>query len=278
MASGWIHRAVCGEFSWHSRARQLTWLLSAMGLLRRNGVIVKKWNVSDLSAALTAHGLGVADTRDIDHGHQISLANGTKVNCYSSGRALVQGPASEERELARTVVDGGHKPSIVAEVLPAGAVPAVVVKEPKVFVVYGHDTEARDQLELLLLRMNIKPVILGNMTPDGKTIIEALIASTDVPYAVILLTPDDEGYRVGASNEVKPRARQNVVLEMGMFLSKLGRERVAIMHKGNLELPSDINGLIYIPFKNSIQEAKNKLAASLQKAGFYIDIEHLQAG
>ena len=237
---------------------------------------MKKWNISDLPSALGAHGLGVGDIREIDHGHQISLANGTKINCYSSGKVVVQGPASDERDLAQTVIDGGHKAS-VAEPSVAGAAPAVVVREPKVFVVYGHDTQARDQLELLLLRMNIKPVILGNMTPDGKTIIEALIASTDVPYAVVLLTPDDEGHRVGAPDEIKPRARQNVVLEMGMFLSKLGRERVAIKHKGNLELPSDINGLIYIPFNNSIQEAKNKLAASLQKAGFYIDIEHLQA-
>ena len=238
---------------------------------------MKKWNISDLPSALSAHGLGISDIREIDHGHQISLASGTKLNCYSSGKVVVQGPASEERDLAQTVVDGGHKATHVTEPAAVGAVPTAVVREPKVFVVYGHDTQARDQLELLLLRMNIKPVILGNMTPDGKTIIEALIASTDVPYAVVLLTPDDEGHRVGAANELKPRARQNVVLEMGMFLSKLGRERVAILHKGNLELPSDINGLIYIPFNNSIQEAKNKLAASLQKAGFFIDIEHLQA-
>jgi len=239
---------------------------------------MKKWNITDLPAALSAHGLAVGDIREIQHGHQISLANGTKVNCFTSGKALVQGPHSEERDLAQVVVDGGHKPgAAVAEPQAAGVAPAVAVKEPKVFVVYGHDTQARDQLELLLLRMNIKPVILGNMTPDGKTIIEALIASTDVPYAVVLLTPDDEGHRKGTPDEKKPRARQNVVLEMGMFLSKLGRERVAILHKGNLELPSDINGLIYIQFNNSIQEAKNKLAASLQKAGFYIDIEHLQA-
>lgn len=239
---------------------------------------MKKWNISDLPAALSAHGLAVSDIREIQHGHQISLANGTKINCFSSGKAVVQGPQSDERDLAQVVIDGGHKAKpTIAEAPPFGVAPAVAVKEPKVFVVYGHDTQARDQLELLLLRMNIKPVILGNMTPDGKTIIEALIASTDVPYAVVLLTPDDEGYRVNAPDERKPRARQNVVLEMGMFLSKLGRERVAILHKGNLELPSDINGLIYIPFNNSIQEAKNKLAASLQKAGFYIDIEHLQA-
>ena len=62
-----------------------------------------------------------------------------------------------------------------------------------------------------------------------------------------------------------------------MFLAKLGREKVAILHKGSLELPSDINGLIYISFIDSVQQAKNKLAASLQKAGFYIDIEHLSA-
>ncbi|NIJ93292.1 putative nucleotide-binding protein [Xanthomonas campestris] len=237
---------------------------------------MKKWTVTDLGAALTAHGLAVSDTREIQHGHQISLANGTKISCFSSGKALVQGAHTDERDLAQVVVDGGRK-NAIAEPLAAGAAPAVSVKEPKVFVVYGHDTQARDQLELLLLRMNIKPVILGNMTPDGKTIIEALIASTDVPYAVVLLTPDDEGHRIGAGAEIRPRARQNVVLEMGMFLSKLGRERVAVLHKGNLELPSDINGLIYISFTNSIQEAKNKLAASLQKAGFYIDIEHLQA-
>jgi predicted nucleotide-binding protein len=62
-----------------------------------------------------------------------------------------------------------------------------------------------------------------------------------------------------------------------MFLAALGRERVAILHKGNLELPLDINGLMYIPFQNSVQECKNKLAASLQKAGFFIDINALSA-
>jgi predicted nucleotide-binding protein len=61
------------------------------------------------------------------------------------------------------------------------------------------------------------------------------------------------------------------------FLSALGRDKVAILHKGDLESPSDIKGLIYIPFQNSVQEAKNKLAASLQKAGFYIDINSLSA-
>ena len=53
----------------------------------------------------------------------------------------------------------------------------------------------------------------------------------------MLLTPDDEGHRMGHPGEKKPRARQNVVLELGMFLSTLGRKHVAILHKGDVELP-----------------------------------------
>lgn len=239
---------------------------------------MKKWKFEELTAAISTHGLSIAEEKDIQHGKQLVLAEGTKANWYGSGKVVVQGKDSEEKNLLNSVVNGGASATTTTSpqstTTATGASP---IKEPKVFVVYGHDTAARDQLELLLLRMNIRPVILSNMAPDGKTIIEALIANTDVPYAVVLLTPDDEGNIAGQDDEKKPRARQNVVLEMGMFLAKLGREKVTILHKGSLELPSDINGLIYIPFKDSVQETKNKLAASLQKAGFYIDIEHLSA-
>ena len=239
---------------------------------------VKKWNIEDLTAAINTHGLSIAETKDIQHGKQLSLSGGTKANWYSSGKVVVQGKDSYEKNLLNSIVNGGATiPLQSISSLPSSATSIASIKEPKVFVVYGHDTTARDQLELLLLRMNIKPVILSNMAPDGKTIIEALIANTDVPYAVVLLTPDDEGHIAGKEDDKKFRARQNVVLELGMFLAKLGREKVAILHKGSLELPSDINGLIYISFIDSVQQAKNKLAASLQKAGFYIDIEHLSA-
>src|SRR5207253_4763411 len=116
----------------------------------------------------------------------------------------------------------------------------------RVFIVYGHDVDAREQLELLLRRMKLEPVVLQNIPSAGQTIIEKLETCSDVTFACVLLTPDDEGHAIAKVNEKKPRARQNVVLEMGMFLAKLGRKRVAILHKGSIELPSDINGLLYI--------------------------------
>jgi predicted nucleotide-binding protein len=127
----------------------------------------------------------------------------------------------------------------------------------------------------MLRRMRLEPVILQNLPIAGDTIIEKLESNIDVRYACVLLTPDDEGYRAGNDSEKKLRARQNVILELGMFLVHLGRKRVAILHKGDLELPSDISGLIYIRFNSRVDEVKERLGAELQEAGFLINIKDL---
>ena len=79
---------------------------------------------------------------------------------------------------------------------------------------------------------------------------------------------DDQGHVAGKSEEIQYRARQNVILELGMVLARLGRPRVAILHKESVELPSDIAGLIYIPFKERVDEVKAKLFGELQAAGY----------
>ena len=131
---------------------------------------MKNWTSDGLIAAIGSHGLSVLDVKEIQHGQQITLAKGTKINWYTSGKTVIQGKDCEEKALLQTIVDGGTKPNAVMLDPNRGTEKVVgAIKEPKVFIVYGHDTQARDQLELMLLRMNIKPVILGNMTPDGKT-------------------------------------------------------------------------------------------------------------
>ena len=121
---------------------------------------------------------------------------------------------------------------------------------------YGHDNDAKTQLEVMLRRWKLDPLILDQLPSEGATIIEKLEKYTSkVGFAVVLATPDDEGHRVAHSDEKVYRARQNVVLELGMLLARLGRSRVAILLKdpGQMERPSDIQGLIYISFKQNLQ-------------------------
>src|SRR5467141_2728628 len=103
----------------------------------------------------------------------------------------------------------------------------------RVFVVYGHDDAARTEVEAMLRRWSIEPLILDQLPSEGMTLIEKLekYSSEDVSYAIVLATPDDEGHVRGKADEKRFRARQNVVLELGMMLAKLGRKNVAILIK-----------------------------------------------
>jgi predicted nucleotide-binding protein len=223
-----------------------------------------------MQALLEASNVGFS-AKEMPHGRQFRFQDGAIANVYNSGKIIWQGKTTETTE----------KVSALCGQAPAERPAFVAGKETtslannKVFIVYGHDVEAREQLELLLRRMKLEPVILQNLPIAGDTIIEKLEQNMDVRYACVLLTPDDEGHAVGQAKEKKLRARQNVVLELGMFLVRLGRKRVAILHKGNLELPSDINGLIYIKFNKRVDEVRERLGAELQEAGFPINIKDL---
>ena len=213
--------------------------------------------------------------REIQYGHQFTLTDGTKVCCYNSGSVVVQGRDTDIKREAESIF-GGKSAGSGRRSRSKDVIDSAPTLPKRVFIVYGHDRDARDQLELLLRRLKLEPVILQNLPGGGDTIIEKLEQLTDADFACVLLTPDDEGCKRGENSKLRPRARQNVVLELGMVLAYLGRPRVAILVKGNeIERPSDVDGLIYIPFSDSVDDAKNKLAANLQKAGFDIQIEDL---
>ena len=154
------------------------------------------------------------------------------------------------------------------------AAETIAPNEAKIFVVHGHDREARDQLELILMRLELQPYILQNSDGEGKTIVEALETNIyqRASFGVILLTPDDFGYaKSDGETEKKPRARQNVILEMGMVMAALGRKNMLILKKGALEMPSDTAGIIHVEFNDHVREIVPKLAERLQGAGFQID-------
>src|SRR5258708_12313729 len=110
----------------------------------------------------------------------------------------------------------------------------------------------------MLRRMGMTPIILANLAAAGDTIIEKLESYIGqhgkAAYGCVLVTPDDEGYKVGEFDKKKYRARQNVVLELGMVLARLGRKRVAILPKKTVDHPTNINPSISIPSTNTLQD------------------------
>jgi predicted nucleotide-binding protein len=162
------------------------------------------------------------------------------------------------------------------EARPTEAAPAA---SRRVFVVYGHDEAAKTQLEAMLRRWDLEPLIMDQLPSEGQTLIEKLekYTSSDVGFAVVLATPDDEAYARGKQDEKRYRARQNVVIELGLLLAKLGRPKVAILLKNQdeMERPSDIQGLIYLPFRDDVAEAKVPLAKEMEKQGIRIEVAKL---
>ncbi len=91
-------------------------------------------------------------------------------------------------------------------------------------------------------------------------------------FGIVLATPDDIGYlKADGPVEAKARARQNVIMEMGMLLSSLTRKRCAILVKGHVEMPSNMGGAITTPFNDHVRETVPKLVQRLQEAGFRLD-------
>jgi predicted nucleotide-binding protein len=140
-----------------------------------------------------------------------------------------------------------------------------------IFVVHGR---ARDQLyetvRVLERGTSLEVVILHEQANAGRTILEKFEDyAANASFAVVLLTGDDEG-GIRSSADMRPRGRQNVIFELGFFFGKLGRDRVVVLHEGDVEKPSDISGLAYI----SLDQAgawKQALARELEAANISVD-------
>jgi Predicted nucleotide-binding protein containing TIR-like domain len=138
----------------------------------------------------------------------------------------------------------------------------------KVFVVHGHDQAINGSVAEFLQGLGLEVIILQEQPNRGQTIVEKLEAHSGVGFAVVILTPDDVGAPAKEPDKAKKRARQNVILELGLFIGKLGRERVCPLYVGELELPSDMHGLLYVPYD---QEGKwrSGLRKELDAAGMH---------
>jgi predicted nucleotide-binding protein len=195
------------------------------------------------------------------------------------------GPRDDSRE-ARQYVGEGKKEAVqilgsaikwlrdeigdAAEPVPVAPTPARVssASSAKVFIVHGHDEAAKQAVARFIEHIGFEAVILSEQANQGRTIIEKIEAHSEVGFAVVLLTPDDVGGKTADS--LQPRARQNVLLELGYFICKLGRGRVCTLAKGGLEIPTDFAGVVWEPFDEA-GAWKSSLARELKAVGYTID-------
>ncbi len=156
---------------------------------------------------------------------------------------------------------------ISPEIIPVPSPELVpITNQEKVFIVHGHDHVARDTVEDFVDNWGLIPIVLDQQPNKGKTIIEKFEALADeASFAIVLFTPDDVGASVKDKANLKLRARQNVILELGYFLKAVGRQQICILHKGDIELPSDIHGLLYIPMDDA-GEWKEKVVKEMVEA------------
>ena len=145
-----------------------------------------------------------------------------------------------------------------------------VTATKQVFVVHGRDEGTLNTVVNFLTRLQVETIVLQEQPNEGRTIIEKFEDYSQVGFAVVLCTPDDIGSLSSDRNNLKPRPRQNVVLEWGFFIGKLGRNRVCALIKDEVEIPSDNAGIVYIQLDDS-RDWQTELFRELRSAGFAID-------
>jgi predicted nucleotide-binding protein len=164
-----------------------------------------------------------------------------------------------------------------AEALPTSSAfqPSPPPNTGKVFIVHGHDQGVKETVARFVEKLGLEPVILHEQPNEGRTVIDKFEDHAEADYAIVLFTPDDTGHPAKKPDEAKPRARQNVVLELGYFMGKLSRKKVALLQVGDdIEIPSDYAGVLYLPLDGA-GAWKFLLAKEMSACGLSIDMNKI---
>jgi predicted nucleotide-binding protein len=190
-----------------------------------------------------------------------------------SGR--IRAGRRQDKSRMRLFLLGGNAAFATTSTAPAARTRDTVTGQPRAFVVHGRDEAALHEVACFVDRLGIEPVVLRELPSGGRTIIEKFEDLSEVDCAVVLLTPDDRGGLATDSFELqRPRARQNVLLELGFFLGRLGRGRVCVLYRPSVEIPSDYGGVLFVELDDK-GAWKLPLAGELREAGLEIDLDQV---
>ena len=157
---------------------------------------------------------------------------------------------------------------------PTVTKPKVPMDKSKVFIVHGHDNAAKEAVARFVEKIGLEAIILHEQASSGKTIIEKIEANSNVGFAIVLYTPCDLGASKGEKDQLKPRARQNVIFEHGYLIGKIGRKNVSALVKGDVETPNDIAGVVYIKMDEA-DSWKYVVGKEMKACGYDVDLNKI---
>ena len=229
-----------------------------------------KWQKDIETAVIYTFGESSRHIRDLKavSYSPVIISSGTSDSRYEE--AYVEGLKTAQAKLDSIVEEIDEyweedDPATGESVSPQVDVP---LNTSEVFVIHGRDHGTKETVARFLEGLGIQPVIMAEKPDEGRTIIEKFERYAQVNFAIALFTPDDVGGL--EDDQLRPRTRQNVIFEFGYFIGKYGRDRVRAVVKGDVEIPSDYSGVLYIPFDDS-ESWKMKLIGEMKSAGFEID-------
>ncbi len=152
--------------------------------------------------------------------------------------------------------------------------PKAPMDKSKVFIVHGHDGEAKQAVARFIEKIGLEAIILHEQASSGQTIIEKIEANSNVGFGIVLYTPCDLGAPQEQKENLKPRARQNVVFEHGYLIGKIGRKNVCALVKGDIETPNDISGIVYIKMDEG-DSWKFAVAKEMKACGYEVDLNKI---
>ncbi len=138
----------------------------------------------------------------------------------------------------------------------------------EIFVIHGRDETTKDVVAGFLQQLRLTPITLADQPSQGLTVIEKFEKHSEVGLAIALLTPDDVG-SLQYDEHLRARARQNVIFELGYFVGRFGRHSVCALTKGEVEIPSDYSGVLYIPMDDP-GAWQAPLIKELKSFGFHV--------
>lgn len=198
----------------------------------------------------------------------------------SVGQWAMYGGGTDEQYAAQRMKDMKDRMAIIdglieliATDVPAqGTTIEVPVFGQSVFLVHGHDEAIIHQTARFIENLDLDVIILREQANKGRTIIEKFEDYANVGFAVVLLTADDRGGTASTpADELKPRARQNVIFELGFFIGRLRRMRVCALYEQGVEIPSDYSGVLFVPIDQAGMW-KFALAKEMREAGLPVDM------